>query len=241
MLKKCEKMDKKELLTALKSKNIIPSDDQFLLLEKMMKNTIETNEKFNLTSITNEEEFREKMIYDSLLGLTCIQGQNLNIIDVGTGAGYPGLPLAVVNSENQYVLLDSTKKKIDYINKFVTENNINNVKTVNGRVEEYVDLNREYFDIAVARAVAPLRILIETIIPLLKVGGVFIAYKSKNVTNEIKEAKSAFNKLNCEIVSKNKEILPFSNEERYLIVIKKSKETNKKYPRDYSLIVSKPL
>ena len=234
-------MDKKELFSLLKDKNLIVDDEQLFLLEKIMNNTISTNEKFNLTSITNEDDFREKMTYDSLLGLKYVEGEGKKIIDVGTGAGFPGLPLAVVNNKNKYYLLDSTKKKIDYIHDFVTENSLSNIETINVRVENYTKEHREYFDYAVARAVAPLSILLETIIPLLKVGGVFIAYKGKNALEEIKDAKNAFSKLNCKVISSNFEILPICNEERYLLVIKKEKETNKKYPRDYSLIVSKPL
>lgn len=229
------------MISLLKDKNLLINDEQILLLEKIMNNTISTNEKFNLTSITNEDDFREKMTYDSVLGLKYIEGQGKKIIDVGTGAGFPGLPLAVIDNKNKYYLLDSTKKKIDYIHDFVEQNNLTNIETINARVESYTQDHREFFDYAVARAVASLSILIETIVPLLKVGGVFIAYKGKNALEEIKEAKNAFNKLNCKLVSSNFEILPFCNEKRFILIIKKEKETNKKYPRDYSLILSKPL
>ena len=241
MLRKLEKMDKNLFVSSLKDNNIVASSEQILLFEKIMENTIKTNEQFNLTSITNESEFREKMIFDSILGIKFIEGENKKIIDVGTGAGFPGLPLAVIDNKNEYYLLDSTKKKIDYIQKFIDENKLLNVKTINDRVENFTLSHRENFDYGVARAVAHLSILIETIIPLLKVGGYFVAYKGKNVDQEILESTNAFKKLNCSIVCKNYETLPSSKEERYILVIKKDKETNKKYPRNYSLIVSKPL
>ena len=234
-------MNKSELKTALENHDIVLTDDVYDKLEKVLENTIKTNESFNLTSITNPEDFREKMIYDSIIGLSLLKKEERTCIDIGTGAGFPGLPLAICNSTNNYVLLDSTKKKIDYIQKFVDEEHISNVITVNDRVENYARNNRNKFDYAFARAVAHLSILIETIVPLLKVGGEFIAFKGKNAEQEIKESKNALKKLGCSIKLSKYEVLPFSKEERYLVVITKNEETNKKYPRDYSLIVSKPL
>lgn len=234
-------MTKQQLIEALIKQNIPFTNDGMGLLEKVMENTIKTNESFNLTSITNEEEFREKMIYDSVIGVSLIGKSNKECIDVGTGAGFPGLPLAIINPDNNYTLLDATKKKIDHIQKLVDSEKISNVHTINDRVENFAKNNREKFDYAFARAVAPLSILIELIIPILKVGGEFIAYKGKNAKQEIKEAENALRKLNCELKVVQYEVLPVSKEERYLVVVSKNKETDKKYPRDYSLIVSKPL
>lgn len=234
-------MTKEQLIESLNKQKISFDDGMIALLEKVMKNTIETNKSFNLTSIVDENEFREKMIYDSIIGVSFIDGSDKKCIDVGTGAGFPGLPLSIIDKNNNYTLLDATKKKVDFIQKFADENKLSNVKTINDRAENFSKNHREEYDYAFARAVAPLSILLELIIPLLKVGGEFIAYKGKNAKQEIKDSEKAFKKLHCQLKVVQYEVLPVSCEERYLIVITKTKETDKKYPRDYSLIVSKSL
>lgn len=209
-------------------------------LESLLNDTLLTNEKFNLTAITDKERFRELMILDSLYPLKLIGFDNKKIIDIGTGAGYPGLPLAL-SSNGQFTLLDSTKKKIDHINEYVKSNNIKNVECVVGRAEEYAIKHIEEFDIAISRAVAPLNVLLEIVLPLLKVGGYFIAMKGLKALDEIKLANRAFKELGCKVTNIDEFLLPESREKRYNILIKKIKPTNKKYPRLYSEIVHKPL
>ncbi len=209
-------------------------------LESLLNDTLLTNEKFNLTAITDKERFRELMILDSLYPLKLIGFDNKKIIDIGTGAGYPGLPLAL-SSKGQFTLLDSTKKKIDHINKYVKSNNIKNVEGVVGRAEEYAVKHIEEFDIAISRAVAPLNVLLEIVLPLVKVGGYFIAMKGLKALDEIKLANRAFKELGCMVTNIDEFLLPESRERRYNILIKKIKPTNKKYPRLYSEIVHKPL
>ena len=167
------------------------------------------------------------MILDSLLPLRLLDLSNKSIIDVGTGAGYPGLPLAIC-STGKFTLLDSTKKKIDHINEFVTNNKINNVRTVCCRAEDYARRHRNQYDIAIARAVASLNILLEIIVPIIKV-------------DEINNAKRAIKELGVEVVQIQEEELPESGEKRINILFQKKKETKSKYPREYKDILDKPL
>ena len=210
------------------------------LLEVLQKDTLETNEKFNLTAIKDENKFRELMILDSLLPLSLLDLSNKSVLDIGTGAGYPGLPLAICSTGN-FTLLDSTKKKIDHINEFVSANNIKNVKTVSSRAEEYARNNRDKYDVVIARAVASLNVLLEIALPLVKVGGYFIAMKGPRGLEEIDEAKKAIKELDCEVIEIHEEELPESKEKRVNILFQKKKETKSKYPREYKDIVNKPL
>lgn len=209
-------------------------------LENLLKVTLETNKLFNLTAIKDEEKFRELMIYDSLLPLKYIDFTDKTVLDVGTGAGFPGLVLAL-SSKGRYTLLDSTQKKINHINNYIKENNIENAIGVYARAEEYAQNNREKFDYVIARAVAELNILSELCLPFVKVGGSFIALKGDNALEEIARAEKAIEKLGGKIIRKEFDELPESKEKRYLIEIKKVKETPKKYPRSYSEIKSKPI
>ena len=229
-----------ELLLVLKEQDISCSNEQLSLLNLFMKSTLETNEKFNLTAITNEDEFVEKMIYDSALALHDLDLTNKSIIDVGTGAGFPGIVLKILEPNANVVLLDSTKKKIDHLLEFANENNIK-VEGISARAEDYARNNREKFDYATARAVSQLNILLELIIPMLKVGGTFIAMKGQDYEEEINNSKEAIRRLNARISTIYEFELPESKEKRAIIHIVKDKETNKKYPRQYTDIKRQPL
>ena len=229
-------MTKEQLEIELKKYNLNCIDE----LESLMEDTLLTNEKFNLTAIKDKEKFRELMILDSLIPLSFINLDNKKVLDIGTGAGYPGLPLAIA-SKGEFTLLDSTKKKIDHINDYVSTHNIKNVTAISTRAEDYVKDHREEFDVVIARAVSSLNVLLELALPFVKVGGVFIAMKGKQGEEEISQSKRALALLGGEIASINKSILPESGEERINIVITKNKETNKKYPRMYKDIINKPL
>ena len=233
-------MNREKLIQELSQNNISFDEKRIDLLFSYMKYTLETNEKFNLTAITNEDEFVEKMIFDSALVLSNTDLSNKKVIDVGTGAGYPGMVLRILEPNVKMSLLDSTKKKIDFINVFALANNLP-INPVVDRVETYSRMHIEEYDLAVARAVAPLNILLEIITPLLKVGGEFIAMKGANYQEEIDQASKALKKLDVEITNIEEYVLPESQEKRVLIHIKKNKTTNKKYPRDYSEIKRQPL
>lgn len=233
-------MDKVSLLKSLNDIGIHCHEDELQNLEDLMSMTLSTNEKFNLTAIKDEDSFRELMIYDSALALLTNDFHHKKVIDIGTGAGFPGLVLAILDSSIDMTLLDSTKKKVDYLSSYIKEKNYD-VKTVCARAEEYAKVNREIYDIALARAVAPLHILLEMIIPLIKVNGVFLALKGKDAQSEIKSSEDALKKLHCKIEKTYEFVLPFSKEKREIIVIKKLKETPIKYPRLYAQIKKNPL
>ncbi len=233
-------MDRKTLEKYLSEYGVSFDDSMIENLEHLMKNTIKTNEFFNLTAIKDEETFREKMIFDSALGLLNIDLKNKKVIDVGTGAGFPGLVLYILKPSMDMTLLDSTQKKINYLSEYAKERNYH-VNTVSARVEEYALNNRETYDVAYARAVSSLNVLLEMIVPLLKVGGTFVALKGREASEEIKASQSALNKLNCVITDVKEYTLPESHEVRNIIFIRKEKETNHKYPRRYSSIKKQPL
>jgi len=232
-------MNKESFVKELSIRNVNVSDEQFSLLEKYMNYVLNGNEKFNLTAITDKEEFLEKMIYDSAVILNDYDLKKSSILDIGTGAGFPSVVLAIL-SDNKVDALDSTKKKIDFINCFAKENNIK-INCIIDRAEIFAGKNREKYDYVTARAVAPLRILTELAIPMLKVGGKLLAYKGPSFEDEIEKTRSTFVKLGCHVEKVYLDTLPESKEERAIIYIVKDKETDKKYPREYKLIKEKSL
>ena len=228
-------MLKNELTAMLRKYGIPYTQSQIALSEKYMEYILKMNESINLTAIKDPEQFRELMTLDSLILLKDINIDDKTLLDVGTGAGFPGVILSIF-SKAKVTLLDSTAKKINVINDFKGIN----VNTVVGRAEEYARDHRELYDIVTARAVSSLNVLVELCLPLVKVGGYLVAYKGKNAALEVEDAKSAITKLGGEMEYYTEDLLP-NGEERHLVFIKKIKETNKKYPRDYSSISSKPL
>ena len=233
-------MNREQLTTNFVSNNIDFDDKRIDLLFSYMDYTLETNEKFNLTAITNKEEFAEKMIYDSALVLSNNNLKGKKIIDVGTGAGYPGMVLKILEPEADMSLLDSTNKKINHLKNVTNELGLS-LDTVCDRAEFFALANREKYDFATARAVASLSILLEMIIPMVKVGGYFLAMKGAGYEQEINDAKQAFKKLSCSIESIYECELPVSKEKRAIIRIRKDAPTNKKYPREYKEIKRLPL
>ena len=231
-------MTKEELILELQKLNLDASKiDQ---LEDFMHATLKANESFNLTAIKEEKKFRELMILDSAFALKYFDFNGKKVIDVGTGAGYPGMVLATL-SNGEFTLLDSTNKKIEFINNYALEHVYFNVKTTADRAECYAKKHREEFDFAVARAVSELPILLELILPLLKVGGYFIALKGSKGHNELKSSKKALEKIGGEVTQIDEYELPESHERRVNIIIRKIKETPNKYPREYSQIISKKI
>ncbi len=227
-------MTKKELVVELEKLNLDSSKVD--KLEEYMLATLKANESFNLTAIKDENKFRELMILDSAYPLKYFDFNNKKVIDIGTGAGYPGMVLATL-SNGEFTLLDSTKKKIDFISNYATEHAYFNLKTVIDRAENYAKNHREEFDFAVARAVSELPILIELIIPLLKVGGHFIALKGSKGLEELNKSKKVLTTLGAEVELIDEYELPESKEKRINIIIKKIKKTNLKYPRPYNEII----
>lgn len=227
-------MNKEELKLELEKLNLDASKvDE---LEEFMLATLKANESFNLTAIKDIEKFRELMILDSVYPLKYFDFSHKKVIDIGTGAGYPGMVLAIL-SKGEFTLLDSTKKKVEFFSKFAQEHGYFHVKGVSDRAELYAKNHKEEYDFAVARAVAELSILVELILPLLKVGGYFIALKGSKALDELKASKKMLDKLGGEVYKIDEYELPEFHERRVNIVIKKIKETPKKYPREYSEII----
>jgi 16S rRNA (guanine527-N7)-methyltransferase len=231
-------MNKESLILELEKLNLDTSKVD--LLEAHMLETLKANESFNLTAIKEAEKFRELMILDSAYAFKYFDFSDKKIIDIGTGAGYPGMVLATL-SKGEFTLLDSTSKKVEFLRNFSSKNGYFNVNCVCDRAENFAKNHREEYDFAIARAVSELPILLELVLPHLKVGGYFIALKGSKGQIELEESKTALEKLGGEVYKIDEYELPESKEKRINIIIKKVKETNKKYPREYNQIISKKL
>lgn len=201
-------------------------------LYKYKNLVLEWNEKINLTAITDEIEFAVKHFIDSLTINKYIEPKK-TIIDIGTGAGFPGIPLKILNKDNKVVLFDSLNKRLKVLEDIIEKIELENVETLHGRAEETFKNKqyREKYDIAVSRAVAALNVLVELMLPAVKVGGTCICMKGNNAEEEIKEAKKAIKELGGDIIKIEKLMLPELNLERNIIIIKKVRQTPNKYPR----------
>lgn len=199
---------------------------------KYMNLLIEWNEKINLTAITEPKEIIIKHFIDSLTVLKDIKGKN-TLVDVGTGAGFPGIPLKIMDEEIKITLLDSLNKRINFLNEVINQLDLKNIETIHSRVEE-AGKNKKYresFDIATARAVANLATLSEYMLPLVKVGGKSICMKGSEVSEELQNSKKAISILGGEIENIDNFQLPKSDMMRNIVIIKKVKATPNKYPR----------
>ncbi len=194
----------------------------------------EWNEKINITTITDDVEIDQKHFIDSITPLLTdyLKGSK-KIIDIGTGGGFPGLPLKIVNKDLQVTLLDSLNKRIIFLNEVIKELNLQHIHAIHGRAEEYsrTDEYREKYDICISRAVASLDTLSEYCLPFVKVGGYFISMKGPEVDDELKLSKNAVNILGGKFVEVKKVTIPDTDITHSLIVIEKIKETSTKYPR----------
>lgn len=226
-------MNQNKFIEELKKINISINELQLKQLERYYELLVEYNKFMNLTGITIKEEVYLKHFYDSLTIAKVIDLNQYNTLcDVGTGAGFPGLVIKIIYPNLKVTLLDSLNKRLNFLNIVIKELNLKDIETIHIRAEEY----KNQFDIVVARAVAPLNILLEYCIPITKVNGYFIAMKGKN-----EEANNALKELNSEIIETNSFLLPIEQSNRTIIKIKKIKETNKKFPRKYSEIKKNPL
>ncbi len=200
---------------------------------------IEYNKKVNLTAITEKNQVFIKHFLDSILPIDEIK-KDAKIVDVGTGAGFPSLPIKIVREDVKLTMVDSLNKRINFLNQLTLDLNIE-TKNIHSRAEDFAKLNREKFDVALARAVAKLNTLLEYLLPLVKVGGIVLAYKGSNFEEEIEEAKHAMAVLGGEYVKTLHYDLPNNEGERNIIVIKKIKQTPKQYPRDKNLPKLSPI
>ncbi len=204
--------------------------------DKYKKMLIEWNQKFNLTSITDEIEIEQKHFIDSLAAAEYIKSGD-EVLDIGSGAGFPGLVLAIVREDASFTLIDSVNKKVTFLNAVISELGLKNVRALHARIEDIKE--KESYDVVTSRAVAELRTLSEYALPFVKSDGAFIAYKSEKTDEEISNAANSLKTLSGEVseivdVSRNGNV-------RKLIIIKKRGKTPEKYPRGKNLPRIKPL
>lgn len=207
--------------------------------ETYYRELISYNKKVNLTAITEKDEVYIKHFLDSILPVNEIN-KNSKLVDVGTGAGFPSLPLKIVRPDIDLTMVDSLNKRIVFLNQLCDKLNIISTN-IHSRAEDFAKLNRDKYDIAVARAVARLNTLLEYLLPLVKVGGIILAYKGSNAEEELQEAKTALSVLGGKYEKTIHFTLPNNAGERNIIVIQKIKATPTKFPRDKNLPKLKPI
>ena len=230
-----------EFIEELKKLNIEPTEEQLNQLNKYYELIVEYNKVMNLTGITEKEQVYLKHFYDSLTIAKVIDlNKEETLCDIGTGAGFPGIVLKILFPNLKVTLIDSLNKRIEFLKIVIKELNLNNIEAIHARAEEYAKDNIEKFDIVTSRAVAPLNILLELSIPLLKINKYFISYKGI-ISREIIESENALKQLDSKIDKIEEFELPKENSNRTIIKIKKLNKTNKKYPRKFSEIKKKPL
>ena len=246
----------------LKLNKINVSDTQIETFEKLYKALTETNKLYNLTAVTDEQGVAGLHFCDSLMALPYLDGisekdnennefftQNTEnnakkLLDIGCGAGFPCLPIAIARPNIMVLGVDSTAKKVDFSSKFASENNLNNFNSISARAEELAKTEqRESFDVVTARAVARLNILAELCLPFVKIGGYFLAMKGAKGVEELEEAQNGIKKLGGEVVTVEEKdlILPNETQSRSFILIKKTAKTPNAYPRAYAKIKKSPL
>lgn len=203
---------------------------------------LEWNEKINLTAITEQNDIILKHFIDCLTIKKYLK-DNDKIVDIGTGAGFPGIPLAIMSEANKFTLVDSLNKRVNFLNDVKEKIDLKNIEAIHARAEEFGQnkIYREKYDIAVSRAVANLSVLLEYLLPTVKVGGKVICMKGSQVQDEINEAKYALKELGGVIKLTDEFCLPETDMKRNIIVIEKIKNTPKKYPRKSGTPSKQPL
>lgn len=208
---------------------------------------VAANEHVNLTRITEKGEVYLKHFYDSLSGIEAVPElatSSLSIADIGAGAGFPSLPLKIVNSQIKLTIVDSLNKRISFLKGLIGNLGVSDVDLVHARAEDFSSKkspNREKYDVVTARAVARLNVLVELCLPAVKIGGTMLAYKGSAGDVEVAEAKVAIQKLGGQLADTKTLTLPGSDENRDLVVIKKVKATPKRYPRKAGTPKREPL
>ena len=227
-----------EIKEIFKKNNIALSEEQEEKFLKYYDFLVSENQKYNLTAITSREDVFYKHFLDSVLPESEIT-KNARIIDIGSGAGFPAVPLKIIRPDLKFTLVDSLNKRVNFLNQLFSLLDLSDIKAVHARAEDFIKGNRESYDFAVARAVAPLNTLLEYMVPYLKIGGRCLIYKSQKMEEEIKEAKKAMEILSVRIVK----VLEYElgDATRKILIVEKLEKTNEKYPRGKNLPKLKPL
>lgn len=236
-------MTPEQFYSRLKEFGIDLSEEQKWQLHRYYELLVEWNEKMNLTGITEVNEVYLKHFYDSLIGFLMFEeiGNCKKLCDVGSGAGFPALPVKIVFPHLKMDLVDSLGKRVNFLNHVINETKLKDIQAYHSRAEEYAGRHRESFDIVTARAVARLNILSELCVPLVKEEGYFIALKGQTGEDELIESKRALETLGVQIIDVKQIELPEEAGSRTNIYTKKYKKTPNKYPRAYGQIKNKPL
>lgn len=223
----------------LSSLSVDSVEEKVYKFNSFKKYLLEENQKFNLTAITDEREIDRKHFVDSLAAFPYIRGK---VLDIGSGAGFPSVPLAILSPQNSFTLIDSLHKRVEFLNRVIELLSLSHCTAVHTRIEDFA--KKGEYDTVLARAVARLNTLCEYALPFLKVGGIFIAYKTHgpDLDGEIKEAQNALSVLGGEIKSVIKvKSEPIKDLNHALVLIRKTKETPLRYPRKQNKPKTQPL
>lgn len=233
---------KEELVNRAKQFNINLTEKQQNQFYNYMQLLLEWNERVNLTAIVEPKEILVKHFIDSL-SIAPYINLNDNILDIGSGAGFPGIPLKVAFPENKITLLDALNKRINFLNIVIQELELRNIQTTHCRAEEFAKMKntRENYDIVASRAVAKLNVLLEYMLPFVKIGGKCICMKSIEIDEELNEAEKAIKVLGGKIEKIDMISLENTNIQRKIVIIKKVDETPKKYPRKAGTPTREPI
>lgn len=217
------------------------SEEQLAQLNDFTARMLETNKVMNLTRITDPQEIAQKHLLDSASLLTIADFSNKSVVDVGCGAGFPGMPLHILCPSSQLTLLDSLGKRIKFLQSCIDGMGLEQIEAVHARAEEYAAKHRESYDFAVSRAVAQLNVLAELSLPLVKPGGCFIAMKSVDSDTEVEAARHAIKVLGGELEKIVDYPIPGTDITHRLVVIRKKKHTPQQYPRPFRKISAQAL
>lgn len=230
------------LIEKAKLLNIQITQEQVQQFYKYMVLLIEWNKKMNLTAITEPEEVILKHFIDSLTVIPYLNKAD-TVLDIGTGAGFPGIPLKIIEQNKEFTLLDSLNKRIIFLQAVIKELNLKNIQAVHGRAEEFIKQKNlhESYDVITSRAVARLNVLLEYMLPFVKLGGKCICMKAYDLDEELNDAKRAIEVLGGRIEHIDEVTLPNSDIKRKIIIIKKVKNTPSKYPRKAGTPAKEPI
>lgn len=225
----------------LKKLNIEITENQLSKFDLYYQRLIEVNQVMNLTAITEKNEVYIKHFFDSLTLTECLENKNITLCDVGSGAGFPSLPLAILFPEMEITIVDALNKRINFLNQLISELELPNAVAIHARAEDFAKTKRENFDIVCARAVANLPMLSELCLPLVKMNGYFLAMKGSNAAEEVEMANHAITILGGKLKECVSLKLPYEMGERTILRIEKIVKTPLKYPRIFKLIKENPL